>query len=161
MTQKQPHTTTISGRTFTVYKLPPMDAQDILIELLQALSPAAPEIAKIAMDQDKRDDDEQIVSPEDVSVITKIAAGLSQDMMRRLVGTMATVTEYGGTRLAAPADALLPSAPYNEVFRGDLPLMYQWLWFCLKVQFGNFSVLAQGVLSQARVGEPVEKSPST
>jgi hypothetical protein len=56
--------------------------------------------------------------------------GITKEKMRELVSTMASVTHCDG--------APLPDT-MEIVFRGNLPLMYQWLWFALEVNFRNFT----------------------
>jgi len=151
MSQKDSQKTSIGGHAYEVFKLPPLDAQDVLIDIIQAVAPAAPEVAAIATAPGASG--EELVSGQDLSIITKLASGLDKVKMRELIAIMAGVTHCDGAPFGNT---------YMEVFRGDLPSMYKWLWFCLQVQFGNFSALVQSALSRAARGnEHQGKSPST
>lgn len=151
MSQHKPQTKTIAGREYSVCKLDPLTAQDVLIDIIQALAPAAPEVAKIAKSMADGDvEGGEDVSFEDASVIGTLAQGLSKAKMRELIATMRRVSQCDGK----PLDSV-----FEAVFLGDLPSMYRWLWFCLAVQFGNFSELARSALSHAQAAG--EKFQST
>lgn len=137
MSQKDSQKTTINGRTYEVFKLPPLVAQDVLIDILQAFAPAAPEIVAIATSS--AIPGEALVSGQDVSVLSKLAASLDKGKMRELCAIMAKYTHCNGVPL---------EPTFDETFRGDLPSLYKWLWFCLAVQFGNFSGPVQSALRQ-------------
>lgn len=135
MSQKDSKKITIAGRTFEVFKLPPLVAQDVLVDIIQTVAPAAPEVAAVAMSQAKPGED--LVSGQDVSILSKLASGLDKAKLRELCSIMAGVTHCD----SAPLDKT-----FDAVFLGDLPSLYRWLWFCLEVQFGNFSGPVQDAL---------------
>lgn len=152
MSQLDSESTTIGDHKFEIFKLSPLEAQDTLIDIVQALAPAAGEIAGAIEGGVNNLLDSDLASPRVGAAVSKLVAGLTKDRMRALVATMRGVTHCDGQPL---------ERSFEVVFRGDLPLMYRWLWFAIKVQFGNFSGLVQNALSQAaRVGEQAAKSPS-
>ena len=131
MSQLDSQCKTISGHKFEVFKLGPFEAQDVLIDIGQVLAPALGKAAK-AFDAVKTSESVLDLDVDDPRVSTGIAAlvqGITKERMRQLINTMASVTHCDGT----PLDRVL-----EVVFRGDLSLMYQWLWFALTVNFGNF-----------------------
>ena len=151
MAQIDSQSISINGRTYQVFKLPPLTAQDVLIDLAQALAPAASELTKILDGQKDIATLERQIDPG--AAIGKIAMGLTKEKMRDLVSVMQNVTHCDGKELGPVFDA---------VFSGDLPAMYQWLWFALRVQFGNFSGLVNSVLTRAAsAGEQVDRSRGT
>lgn len=132
MSQLDVQTRMISGHKFEVFKLGPFEAQDVLIDIGQVLAPALGKAAK-AFDAVKTDESLLDLDVDDPRVSTGIAAlvqGITKDRMRQLIHTMAGVSRCDGKPLANVLEA---------VFRGDLPLMYQWLWFALQCNFGNFT----------------------
>jgi len=131
MTQKTSQIKTIGGHKFEVFMLPPFEAQDVIIDIGNVLAPALG-AAATAFASAKVGSvlDIDVDNPHISSGIAKLMQGLTKDKMRDLVHTMADVTHCDGTPLPGVMD---------EVFRGDLPLMYQWLWFALEVNFKNFT----------------------
>lgn len=132
MSQLDSQTKTIGGHRFEVFKLPPFDAQDVLIDLSQILAPA---IGKAASAFDAASSvqsplDLDVDDPRIASGITALVQNITKPKMRELINTMAGVTHCDGTPLQKTMEI---------TFRGDLPLMYQWLWFALEVNFGNFT----------------------
>lgn len=154
MSQLDSQSITIDGHKFEVFKLAPLDAQDTLIDIVQALAPAAGQIANVAeaggtsalLDAD-------LGSVNAGQAIVKLSQGLTKVSMRALVKTMAEVTICDGKRLPDTMEI---------VFRGDLPLMYRWLWFALQVQFGNFlGPVRDAIASATRAGEQRRQSQNT
>jgi len=131
MTQKDSQTRNIGAYKFEVFKLPPFDAQDVLIDIGHILAPALGKAAtaigsmsvESALDMDVDD-------PRISTGIAALMQGVTKEKMRELINTMAKVTHCNGQPLVRTMD---------EVFRGDLPLMYQWLWFAMEVNFKNFT----------------------
>ena len=131
MSQLESQTKKIGKHQFEVFKLDPLDAQDVLIDIGQVLAPALGKAANAVeaiggvemLDLDVDD-------PRISSGIAALAQGITKAKMRELIDTMASVTLCDGKKLPSVMAA---------VFRGDLPLMYQWLWFALVVNFGNFT----------------------
>jgi hypothetical protein len=72
--------------------------------------------------------------------------------MRELIRVMSGVTHCDGKPL--------PKV-FEVVFRGDLPLMYQWLWFALAANFGNFFGWAAGATKGVSKLKEAVQSQST
>lgn len=131
MTQLSSETKQIGKHKFTVFMLPPFEAQDILIDLGQILGPALAKAAAAAKaTQGNSLLEMDIDNPHISSGVSALLQGITKDKMRELVNTMAGVSHCDGTPLP---DVM------EMVFRGNLPLMYQWLWFALEVNFRNFT----------------------
>jgi len=140
MSQLEAQEKAIGGHTFRVFKLPPLDAQDVMIDIAQALAPAlgagigaAGALGTAASPLDLDVDDPRISS-----AVATLAQNISKAKMRELVNTMAGVSWCDGKKLPVVFEA---------VFRGDLPLLYQWLWFAMQVNFGNFTDWLGGAIS--------------
>lgn len=139
MSQKEAQEKKIGDHTFTVFKLPPLDAQDVLIDIGQTLAPA---LGRAVNTVGSLGDSESLLDidvddPKVSAGLTALMQGITKEKMRSLVNTMAEVSQCDGKRLTQ----VMP-----EVFRGDLPLMYQWLWFALVVNFGNFTDWLAGAI---------------
>ena len=133
MSQLESQVRTIEGHKFEVFKLSPLDANDVLIDIGHALAPALGEAAKIygAMSEEEGNPlDLDTDDPRIGSAIAALAQNITKPKMRELINTMASVTHCDGTPLPRVME---------KVFRGDLPLLYQWLWFSLTANFSNFS----------------------
>jgi len=157
MTQKDSQTRTIGGHRFEVFKLPPLDAQDVLIDLGQILAPAVGKAASAIGSLDTENPlDLDVDDPRIATGIAALAQSITKAKMRELIDTMASVTHCNGTPL--------PNV-LKEVFRGDLALMYQWLWFSLQVNFGNFTswlgTAISGVSAKAKASQSRATSPDT
>lgn len=153
MSQKDSQSKEIGGHTFTVFKLPPLTAQDVLIDIGQVLAPALGQAAAaFGGDQVENVMDLDVDDPRIATGLAALAKGLTKVRMRELVKTLAEVTHYDGK----PLPKVL-----NEVFRGDLPLLYQWLWFALQVQFGNFTSWLGAAIKGVSVTVKGAQSPST
>jgi len=131
MTQLQSQTKTIGDHRFEVFKLPPFEAQDVLIDIGQIIAPALGKAAKAFTGDQQVDSllDIDVENPHLATGIAELVRNITKPKMRELVHTMASVTHCDGTPLPKVMEI---------TFRGDLPLMYQWLWFALEVNFGNF-----------------------
>ena len=153
MSQKDAQEKTIAGHHFKVFKLPPLEAQDLLIDISHALAPA---LGKAVSAYDKlQGRDVMDLDVEDPRVSTAIATlvtGISKAKMRELVATLAKVTHADGKPLAPQLD---------ELFRGDLELMYQWLWHALVTNFGSFTGWVGSALSVAKRTAGADPSPTT
>lgn len=131
MSQKDAQEKDISGHHFKVFKLPPLDAQDLLVDISHALAPALGK-AVSAYDTLKGENplDLDVEDPRVAQAIASLVTGISKAKLRELVATLAKVTHCDGKPLGPQLD---------EVFRGDLPLMYQWLWFALTTNYSRFT----------------------
>lgn len=131
MSQLKSETKTIGSNKFEVFMLSPLDAQDVLIDIGHILAPA---IGKAAQAIGKAD----VTSPLDLDIddprisagVAALLQGITKAKMRELIATMAGVSRCDGV----PLDQTM-----EIVFRGNLALMYQWLWFALEVNFKNFT----------------------
>ena len=151
MTQIDTHERQIDGRTFVVHKLPPLDAQDILIDIIGAVGPAIGHVAAGVKVPSGPNDakgsslvDREIDPGALAGGIQSLVGALDKDTMRLMVNTFAKVSMVDGMPLAEQIPIL---------FREDFALMYKWLWFALGVQFGGFfkmlpSVSAGGLLGK-------------
>ena len=153
MSQTDAQEKTIDGHTFKVFKLAPLDAQDVLIDIGHALAPALGKAAT-AFDNLKGQsiEDLDVDDPRVSTAISTLIQGITKEKMRGLVGTMASVTHCNGTPLPRVQE---------QVFRGDLPLLYQWLWFALVTNFGNFTSWVGTGISVVSKTKPADPSPST
>lgn len=110
--------------------LPPLVANDVLIDIGKVLAPA---LGKATGALDAAADglfDMDVDDPTISQGIAALAEQITKAKMRELINTMANVTHCDGTPLPKTMEV---------VFRGDLPLMYRWLWFALEVNFKNFT----------------------
>lgn len=138
MTQLDSQTKTIGGHEFRVFMLPPMDANDVLIDIGKTLAPALGKAANALGAVSDEVLDMDIDNPKISSGLAALAEQISKEKMRELIKTMASVSHCDGTPLPKTMEI---------VFRGDLPLMYQWLWFALEVNFKNFTDWLGGAIS--------------
>jgi hypothetical protein len=160
MSQSESKTKTIDGHTFEVFKLDPFDAQDILVDIGQAIGPAlgsavgAAEGIKAGGGESLLDID--IDNPEIGKAISTLLGGLDKAKLRELMTKMAEVTVYIGKE----GSGKLPTV-FKPLFRGNLPLMYKWFWFALEANFENFTAWLRtaisGVAGIVRAGQ----SPNT
>lgn len=164
MSQQEPHIKEIGGHVFTVFKLPPRLSQRCLIPFVQMLAPAA---AGILSNKDIREllkdggddgggEDEALKKVLDGDVgklgqsLLLLLQSLDADKLEVIENELMKVTHVDGKPLEPLFDAF---------FVGDkMMLMYQWLGFAAKVQWGNFVGLAAR-FGAARSG--AEKSQST
>ena len=124
MSQLESQTRTIGAHKFEVFKLPPLVAQDVLIDIGQVLAPALGKAASaVESVQGGNPLDMDLDDPRIGTAIAALSRGITKEKMRELVRIMADVTHCDGTPLPKTLDA---------VFRGDLALMYQWLWVALQ-----------------------------
>lgn len=132
MSQLESQTKKIGKHRFEVFKLDPLDAQDVLIDIGQVLAPALGKAVGAVGTLNGGDSllDMEVDDPRVSTAVAALAQGVTKAKMRELIDTLAAVSLCDGKKLPAVMAV---------VFRGDLPLMYQWLWFALVVNFGNFT----------------------
>jgi len=157
MTQQQSETAEIQGHRFEVAKLPPLDAQDVAIDILQAIGPAIGGIAAGMARATGKDDidsvlDIDIEDPKLGTAIAQLLSALDKRKLRELVDKMMSVTR---------CDDLPLKQHFIVTFRGNLPLMYQWLWFALKVNFGDFFAWGQDAIGGALAKTKESQSRNT
>ncbi len=154
MTQIKTHEEEIEGHKFVVFKLPPLEAQDLLLDILAAVGPAVGELAGGLDGSSDVPITERELDPAALSKgIGSLVRALDKQTMRAMVNTLARVSTVDGL----PVEKQLP-----VIFREDLSLMYRWLWFALKVQYERFFDLLPSGASGA-LGKLVRaaNSPST
>lgn len=152
MSQLESQKRTIGVHEFEVFKLPPLTANDTLIDLGQILAPAITKAAAVGGQGPDSPLDLDIDDPRIASGISALAAGITKEKMRELIRTMADVSHCDGKPLPKVMDA---------VFRGDLPLMYRWLWFSLEVNFGNFTAWLENATGGFFATKKAARSQST
>jgi len=154
MAQIDSQSTEIGGVTYTVYPIDPMVANDILIEIGHVIGPSIGALAAAESDDDDADPD----------LVNQAIGGLFQRItkptMRSIIDTLAKATEVRTDATTEKAPRL--SSILAVHFRGQLGAMYQWLWFALKVQFGDFFALAVPAIDRARgLAGAASSSPGT
>jgi hypothetical protein len=146
MSQLESKTKTIDGHTFEVSMLDPFDAQDILVDIGQAIAPAlggvAAGAAKLVSSKAGSLLDVDISDPEIASAITGLFKGIEKAKLRQLMLQLAEVTTYVGKQ-----ERVKLTQVYKVLFRGDLALMYRWFWFALTANFENFTGWAGDAIS--------------
>lgn len=147
MAQTDAQTAKIGEYTFKVYKLNPYDAQDVLVDITKAIGPGLG--AVIAGGSKVLDAD--VSSPEASAMVGSLVSGLSKESLRSVTEKMAGVTHCDGIPL---------NRVFEAVFRGDMPLMCEWLWFALKANFGNFTEWLGSALGGLKQ-KAAAQSPST
>ncbi|KKK77284.1 hypothetical protein LCGC14_2855150 [marine sediment metagenome] len=156
MTQIKIHEEEIEGHRFQVFKLPPLEAQDLLLDILAAVGPSVGSLAGGLKGDDDTPITERELDPAALSAgIGSLVRALDKKAMRDMVNTLAEVSTVDGL----PVKQQLPI-----IFREDLSLMYRWLWFALKVQYARFFALlpsgASGALGKlARAASSQDTSP--
>lgn len=132
MSQLESKTKVIGDYKFEVYKLSPLDANGILIDIAKTIGPALGSTIGTVVEAGGVDEllDSDMGSKDVSAVIGSLLANLSKERMNSMIETLAKSTHCNGKKLSETMDI---------VFRGDLPLMYQWLGFALKVNFENFT----------------------
>ncbi len=156
MTQIKTHEEVIEGHKFQVFKLPPLDAQDLLLDILAAIGPSVGALAGGLKGDADTPITEREFDPTALSAgIGSFVRSLDKQTMRAMVKTLAEVSTVDGMKLTEQ----LPI-----VFREDLSLMYRWLWFALKVQYARFFALlpsgasgALGKLARAASSQDTSK----
>lgn len=161
MSQQDSQTKTIDGHTFTVHMLDPFDAQDMLVDISQALGPALGGLAGAAssvLGSKKVDSllDIELGDPKLASSLGSLFAGLEKRKLRELMQTMAEVTIYEGKEKSGRLQDVA-----KVVFAGNLPLMYKWFWFALQVNFENFFDWGQNAIKGALAKGEASPSQST
>ena len=162
MTQTQQHAEEISGKKFVVFKLSPLVSQDLLIDLLNAVAPAAGSIAAGIGDAKGKDGEDVPITEREINNeaiaggVASLVGALDKTTMRNMVETLQAVTTVDGVEL---------SKKFELVFTDDIADMYKWLYFALTVQYSGFFAwltsegggalgnLARAAMSQSDSGE--------
>lgn len=131
MSQATPHEKAIEGKLFTVFKLPPLKSQAVLLSVLKMVAPAMGAAAKGVKDIDadvaltEIDFDPGVVA----GGLGALLASLDPVALETLCNTMAEASLVDGKKL---------SVHFDLTFQDDLTIMYRWLWYAMGVQWGNF-----------------------
>ena len=152
MSQLESKTKVIGDYKFEVFKLNPLDANGILIDIAQTIGPALGSTIGTVVEAGGVDEllDSDMGSKDVSAVIGNLVSGLSKERVNAMILTLAKSTHCNGKQLSDTMDI---------VFRGDLPLMYEWLAFALKVNFENFTKWLGGAVGG--IVPALSKSPST
>lgn len=154
MSQLEGTSEVIDGKTFEVYKLPPKISKRCLIRVLNMLGPAGPEIAK-AIDQV---DDAKPLEGQ-ISKFGGALGALMQhadaDILESVEAELAKVTTVDGV-------GLTKGAKYEEVFANDIGLSFKWMFFAMKVQWGNlFGPIGDLIAARPDKKDDPQPSPDT
>ncbi len=129
MSQITEHSEVIDGKTFVVYKLPPLDSNDLLIDILRALLPMAGSVAGGTKAKGDSLLDLDIDADAMAGGVSALVAALDKPTIRNMISTLEGVSTVDGQKL---------KDQFPIVFRDDISSMYVWLWFALKVQYSGF-----------------------
>jgi len=159
MSQMDGTSEVIDGQQYLVYMLPPMTSHDLLLDVVKMIGPALGPVFDVlfsdAVKKGKPEVLDQQVGPD---FFTKAASalfsGIDKSVVRNVIDRMAEVTHVDGKPL---------KGIFEIHFRGRLDVMYLWLAFAMKVQWGkSFGVLGSVLGSQgAKLTPQVFQSPNT
>ncbi|MCP4605066.1 MAG: hypothetical protein GY847_31840 [Proteobacteria bacterium] len=142
MSQESVETKTIEGIEYTVRMLPPMESNDLLMDVAQMIGPSiGPILDKFFGKASLEDALDQQVTPEFFAkAATALFGGLSKQTVRAVIEAMKKISLADNK----------PLAPVFDVhFMGKLDQMYAWLAFAMRVQWGKcFSALVQTMAVQ-------------
>lgn len=159
MSQKEGVTEVIDGKTYTMYMLPPMVSNDLLIDVAKMIGPALGPVVDYLVTGKKSDELSAVMDKElDSGFFTKVATSLSRELDKevftRVIQTFKQFTHVDGQ----PLDRI-----FDAHFRGELGAMYRWLAWGMRVQWGKCWSALGGVVSlPGAIVPPVppSKSPS-
>lgn len=158
MAQHDGETLDIDGHTYTVFKLDPLVASDLLVDLGGILGPT---IASLGLDAVAKDTKAALsaalagTGDSDNPLLDKVGPGLeravlaffqrySKAQQRELINTLMRVTHIGTGEKSAPLERV-----FSAHFRGRIGPMYQWLGFALQVQYKDFFSSLKSVIAGA------------
>lgn len=139
MTQLDSTTATLGQHQFEVFKLDPMDSLAALNIVKEAVAPAlgAALGAIDSVDQLRDLLDAPDGGSKLGSSVEKLLMSASLERQRQVIDIFKAKTHVGGKPLASQFDL---------IFRGDLPLMFDWLKLAFKGEWGNVGrALADGI----------------
>jgi hypothetical protein len=144
MPQTSNQSTTIDGVTYTVYMLDPLEANDLMIDIGHVIGPSLGAIVAAL----KGNDTESILDAEpDPELLKEAISGLFQRIekrkMREIISMLARMTEVNIDGKSPRLDSILAMH-----FQGRLGKLYEWLWFAMKVQLGDFFDSAKPAISR-------------
>lgn len=141
----------IRGRTYRVAQLGSTLGRRTLTRLVQAIGPSLAELIK--------SEGEGIDLASTAGAIATFSRDLKDADLEYLCSTFAKVTEVQGE----DADAWLPLDKHLDLhFAGKYGAMFEWLWFCLEVNYSDFfdASSASGPMRAALEAMKTKASPS-
>jgi len=129
MSQLKSESKEIDGNSYEVYMLPPMLSQDLLMDVAKMVGPALGPVLDKFFNGGNPDVLSQELGADFFSRATStFFIGLDKKVMRDVIGAMANVSNVDGRPL---------KVIFDIHFLGRLEIMYQWLMFAMRVQWGN------------------------
>ncbi len=173
MSQMTTNTETIGKHTYTVGRLDPFVANDILVDIFKVLGPTIGALGGVAADS-KMDGVSAVLDGVDLEsteedpklgeklagAFDRLAKALDKKALRDIMTAFAQVTtvDYGDGR----APRLGAGAAFTTHFRENYEELYPWLAFCFKHQYSAFSkpvgklIAAAGRVIKKRTGEALQ-----
>lgn len=148
MSQTTPETTTIGGKTYTMYMLPPMQSHDLLMDVAKMVGPSIGPVLDTVVGMLTGGGIEQAMDTElGPSFFTKAAGaffgGVDKKVIRDTIEAFKGVSEVNGAPLKGIFDAH---------FMGALEEMYQWVAWGMRVQWGkSLSALVAGLKDKGAI----------
>lgn len=162
MSQLTTNTETIGKHTYTVGRLDPFIANDILVDVFKIVGPAigafggelasmkptsATDIEQLIDEAAKTDEGDPQLGAKFASAVERLAKSLDKKMLRDVMTAFANVStvDYGDGR----APRLGAGGTFVAHFRENFGELYPWLVFCLKHQYEVFSGPASKLIAAA------------
>lgn len=147
----------IGGCTYSMYMLPPMQSDELLMDVVQMVLPAVGPILDGIFSAKGSEEDSNIMQKELPAGIFAAAAkelsvGMNKKVRHAMIAAFKARTEVDGKPL---------SSIFDVHFMGKLEVMYQWLLWGMQVQWGkSLSVLVSEMISKGAGLVPKTGSPS-
>lgn len=172
MSQQFESSETIGEHTYTVRRLDPFIANDILVDVLKLIGPAlgafgqaaveSKDIIGAVLDGPEAGEDPTI-GEKIAGALEKLAASLDKQTMR------AVMAEFGKVSSVTYSDGRSPTLSgggFTLHFKEHFGEMYPWLLFCFKAQYADFLKPAGKLIDLAarvsgKLGKAQSKSPTT
>ena len=160
MSQKDGVTETIGESKYVMYMLPPIQSHNLLMDVVKMVGPAIGDAVGAIFDGKPADKEIDILNmdvPGELisGALTKLFDGVNKKTLEQMISAFRGMTHVDD----APLDKT-----FDNHFRGELDMMYKWLFWGMKVQWGkSFSALASGASGRgagAGLGS-LFKSPTT
>jgi hypothetical protein len=141
MAQTDAKTVTIDGHTYKVYMLDPLTATDLLADISSIVVPSLAALGgKVSPDELKEVLASDADAPDLGGAYERAAVLFFQrfdkTVQRAVISKLATVTAV----VLEPNKEPMLDSILAVHFKGRIGALYQWLFFALKVQFGDFFV---------------------
>jgi len=156
MSQTQPISTEIDGKTYTMYMLPPLRSHDLLMDVVKMIGPSLGPVFDVLFASNKKSGGEvleQEIGPDFFSKAARtLFDSLSKGITKEIIFAFAEITQVDNVTL---------KPIFDSHFMGRLDVMYRWLAWGMGVQWGKpLSALVSGVSGQgARIIGQVFPSP--